>query len=1052
MLALVSHTMQTMNQEEIPKIFSIYRASAGSGKTYTLTYNYLRLALKYPDYFKSILAVTFTNKATQEMKSRIVETLTELSKGAHSMSSDLMRDLAMTDVQLQNRAALVLNTILHNYSFFAITTIDAFFQRVVRSFAKEIGMHTGFKIELNQGKVLTEVINEMIQGISEDPQLLRWLTDFAISEINEGKSWDTNKSILSLSGELFKDELVAKKTEVFEKLEDATFMDQVLSRVREQLHAFEKEYRQLGEEAVFLCKQYGLEMTSFTYGAAGVGGYFYKVAEGEIKEPGTRVKKAVSDDAWVAKTSKEKEVVMQAVEGGLRGLVASMVTFYEENIRTYRSFEQVSKRLYAFGLLSRVSQEIARYKEENDMLLISDFQLFLHDIISDSDSPYVYEKIGTRYNHYLIDEFQDTSSLHWDNFRPLVQDSLASGNFNMIVGDVKQSIYRWRGGDWDILLSKVKQGVDPALLDEQSLKTNRRSKQNIVEFNNLFFEHAPVLLESTLESKIGAKQLRIQEAYQASSQELFDESATGLIQLQFYDKSEEEEDFPLTKLIADVQSLQDAKYGLSDIAILVRKNNEGRQVAEALMNHQRANPKEGYRYDVLSNESLFIKNNKSVHLILQVLHYLQYPSERLAEKQVEYALSSCYVAEDVAMHMQQIEAQRLYWKSLRLSELVNTLVRQFDLMDVEEDLPYVLAIQDAVEDFLEYEPDTILDFMNWWSDHDKRSIQVSGDQDAITIMTIHQSKGLQFKAVLLPYCSWSLDHSGGFREQLIWSEQAKSTEMLGMPLVPVKYSAALGGTVFSEDYQAEMHDIHLDNLNMLYVAMTRAEEALLITAPVDGYKPALLKTAGHLIYHFALEQRWITEEESLHRIGELPALSEYQHDLMPAFTIHPRKITTDLGEHVALRYKSRILEETQIESINYGDIVHWIFSKITKRSEFGEAIDLAVMKFGLNPDEVQEIKDRLRQIWDLPGVSQWFTDDWEVKNEASILLSDGKMKRPDRVVIRDNKALIIDYKTGAKSAGHIRQVEEYKSILSKMGYGEVAGYLIYFSEPELVAV
>ncbi|MCV9385221.1 UvrD-helicase domain-containing protein [Reichenbachiella ulvae] len=1041
-----------MEQDSSQSNFHIYRASAGSGKTYTLTYNYLRLALRYPEYFKSILAVTFTNKATQEMKSRIVDTLREISKSEPPMAKDLMEDLKMDAATLKQRADKVLKTLLHNYSFFAVTTIDAFFQKVVRSFAREIGIHSGFKIELDQNKVLSEVIDRLIQQISSDQQLLRWLTDFAISEINDGKSWDTNKSIMNLSRELFKDEVLSRRHEIFARLDDEGFMDRVIQNVSSKMNEFVSTCKELALAGVETIERYGLGIDSFTQKGKGVGGYLYALGRnGDLKEPNSYIENALKDDKWAPKTSKERDVVEQAVNSGLRDELQQLVDYYQKNIKAYKSLQQVSGQLYAFGLLSRIHQEIGDYKEDNDLLLISDFQLFLHEIINDSDSPYVYEKIGTRYKHYLIDEFQDTSGLHWDNFRPLVQDSLASGQFNMIVGDVKQSIYRWRGGDWDILLSRVKDGMDEQTIAEKTLAVNRRSKENIVKFNNEFFEAAPAIVEGGVMGKYEGSKVRIQEAYQSSSQQLWDESGEGLVRLQFFDKKEQEEGYEVEQLIKQVQFLQDNNYQLSDIAILVRKNTEGRKIAEALMSHRLNHPEDHYRYDVISNESLFIKNNKAVHLILQVVSYLQNRKEPLLQEQVRYALTALVEDQDQAESLWiEIEKQAPEWQKLRLSQLVNACVKVFDLLSRKEDLPYVLAFQDAVEDFLEYEADARLDFMRWWSDNSNRSITLSGEQDAMTIMTVHQSKGLQFKAVLLPYCNWLLDH-GNIRP-FLWSEEASDSNILGLPLVPVKYKTELTQTVFVKDYQAELHDIHLDNLNLLYVAMTRAEEVLYMCCPMDIGKK-LFQHVGHLVYQYAQQQHLIEEDQLEVEIGKVGESSHSKEvDLIKPLVLEPKQSLHASSFELSLRHQRRILEESQIESINYGDIVHWIFSKIRKRSDFTTAIELAVTKFGLREDELEEIKKHLRQVWDLPQVSQWFSEDWEVKNEASILLADGKMKRPDRVVIKEGLALVIDYKTGFKSQGHIQQVEEYKSILHQMGYDQVKGYLIYFNQPELIAV
>lgn len=1028
------------------KKFSIYKASAGSGKTYTLTYNYIKLVLLYPEYFKSILAVTFTNKATDEMKSRIISTLHELSNGEHPMSESLKNELSIDDVELKKRSKHRLKTILHNYSFFAVTTIDAFFQKVVRSFAKEIGIHTGFSIELDQNKVLEEVIQEILMNLGKEPELISWLTSFAIYQINQGKSWDTNRQILSLSKELFKEQVMLNKNKLFQHIDEPSFMKDFIDHVKNEIETFESEYQSLGAEAVAICSQYGLSAQSFTYGLNGVGGYIFKVASGEIKEVGTRIKNALDKDAWVAKSSPEKETVAEAVSNGLEYSLAQMVEYYQTNSKQYFTLKQAFNYLYTYGLLSRVTQEIDKYKEENETLLISDFQLFLREIIHDSDSPYIYEKIGSRYKHFLIDEFQDTSAVQWGNFLPLIKDSLASGNFNMVVGDIKQSIYRWRGGNWKILLNQLKQDINQSFIKEESLLVNRRSKRNVVAFNNAFFDNAPVFIES----KLGGDHvgLEVAKAYYGSEQEFKDEEVSGCVQLDFYNSKalEEKESYATDKLIANIQSLQAANYRLNDIAVLVRSNSDGRKVTEALMAYALAHPEDSYRYDIISNESLYLRKNKAVHFILQAITFITNPNEPLYKRQLDQAMSVLGL---------EWQDRILDWRNYTLSNLVHIIIEAYELLSISSQIPYLMAFQDAVKDFMKYGKDTLVDFEDWWSKNSNRSIQVAADLDAMQLMTIHKSKGLQFKAVIIPFCNWSMDHIGGMSEQLLWCDTKDSKTMNRIPLLPMKYGSAMANSEFEASYYQEKHDIHLDNLNMLYVALTRAEEYLNVICNVDPKSKGAL-TAAYLLFKHAEVDDLIGDEsfetELGVQVGSIISQIDRKENNSSEQAILSRNGGNIRAEKIMIRHKAILMEDDQIASMNYGDIVHWIFSKITVKSDFNSAIESAKRRFGLGNQELDEIRQRLRKIWDMPGVSNWFSDQWEVKNESSILLTSGQMKRPDRVISKGERAIIIDYKTGVKSDGHMRQVREYKSLLKQMGYQEVLGYLIYFSNPEVVAV
>lgn len=1033
------------------KNFSIYRASAGSGKTYLLTYNYIKLALQHPDNFKSILAVTFTNKAMEEMKSRIVKTLKELSDGQHSMTFDLMADLGINETALSRRCADLVTAILHNYSFFAVSTIDTFFQKVVRSFAREMGIHSGFKIELDQTKVLSEVIDQLVADMGDDKQLISWLTDFAIHQIGQGKNWDTKRQIKQLSGELFKEEVVLQKSTLFAQLEDDSFMPSFVKSVFDKKATFEKELIALAEAAKVKMQHFGLTAEDFTQKGRGVGGYVDKTTAGEVSKPNSYVLAALSDGKWASPKSDTFSQVESALAVGLDLAVANLVSYYNDHVKAYNSLQQVANYLYTFGLLSRVHEALQEYKNENELLLISDFPVFLNEIIHDSDSPFVYEKIGNRYRHFLIDEFQDTSGLQWNNFKPLIKDSISEGQFNMVVGDIKQSIYRWRAGNWKILLDQIKNDIGENYSDEKSLDTNHRSKQVIVEFNNDLFAKAPELLEKSLGKKIASEGIdfKLQRAYQNATQNPADQSGDGWVDLAFINKKEIDnaDEMVINRLVENLQSLQNHNYELRDITILVRTNTEGRKISQALMEYQSENPDEKYRYDTISNETLFIRKNPAVHLLLQCFQLAVDPSEDLYVEQLRYAFNHYSDSSSDESLVDTFVDFTVNNRNHSVSFIMDEAFAHFHLFDQSKDVAYLMAFQDSVLDFLQYESDSLSEFLVWWADHQNRSIQMSGDANAINIMTVHKSKGLQFKAVIIPFCNWALDHKGGFTEQMLWCNTNKHEELSAVPMLPMRYSSAMAETIFAEEYFVEKHDIFLDNLNLLYVALTRAEEVLLVTST---YTPAFngANTVGDLLHDYCDEQEsFEASEDDIQKlvIGQMGEYSTGEPEMLEGIALVPNTSHVNIDQRLKFRTSKHIMDEAQQRSIDYGEIVHWVFSRIKIKQDFRQALDQAVKKFALIPEELEEIKVLLREVWELPEVSNWFDEKWKVKNESSILMENGRIKRPDRVIYEGDTALVIDYKTGKPAESHMNQVRNYKGLLSKMGYKRVEGYLLYLN-------
>jgi ATP-dependent helicase/nuclease subunit A len=586
------------------KKFKIYRSSAGSGKTYTLTREYLSLALQSPEYFRTILAVTFTNKATQEMKSRIIETLHELAEGEpHSMREALREATGLEDDALTRRAQEVLSAILHNYSHFSVSTIDSFFQRIIRSFAKEIGLRAGFKVELDQQKVLDDLIDRVLAGIGTDKHLTRWLTQFAEEQIDEGKSWDIRRSIRSLAGEIFTESYKVHEKGLQRLAHNEKGLLKVLGQLKEQKVVFEEKMDALGHAGLQFLEERGLRVEDFAYGKSGPANYLNAILkENGQYAPGKRVLEVLEDpDKWSPKSNKQRDYFIAAALEGLSPRLQQALALYESGYETYLTAKEVLRFIYTLGILAHLTAVLSKYREDNDLLLISDAALFLKDIIGENETPFIYEKTGTRYQHFLIDEFQDTSGFQWDNFRPLVQDSVAAGNLNLVVGDIKQSIYRWRGGDWKLLLHKIEADIGSENTQQETLNHNRRSCRNIIDFNNSLFYQAAWELVEVCESKItevadGMEQAALHFELQnlaAAYADVFQiypegkaNTPCGLVNVHFLEADEEEGSWKVQAqlgMLSTIQELQDSGYKARDIALLVRSNREGQELASVLM-------------------------------------------------------------------------------------------------------------------------------------------------------------------------------------------------------------------------------------------------------------------------------------------------------------------------------------------------------------------------------------------------------------------------------------------------------------------------------------
>ncbi|MGK7395584.1 MAG: UvrD-helicase domain-containing protein [Candidatus Cyclobacteriaceae bacterium M3_2C_046] len=1084
--------------------FRIYRSSAGSGKTFTLAREYLTLVLKNPWLYKNILAVTFTNKATREMKVRIIQYLHEIARGDNNLLIPVLcKDTNLDQSELVKRAQQVLILILHNYSHFSISTIDSFFQKIIQGFARELGLQGGFSIELDQEKVLDELVDMLLIDLGKNQQLTSWLIQFAEQKVIEGSSWDIRKDMKGLAREIFQE-----KYKAFVKPENLNShsVPSLLQELNRLIQHFEKEMAQIGSDAINLMESHQLEVDDFTYGKSGVIGYFNKIRL-KVFRPGERVTAALHrPEQWYKKSSPLKAQIEQAYHDGLNHYLDKALQFFYKEFPRYISAVEIQRYIYTLGILLDLNQKLVQYRQDKEVLLISDATDFLKKIIGNNDAPFIYEKTGSLYRHYLIDEFQDTSGFQWDNFKPLLINSLAEGNLNLVVGDIKQSIYRWRGGNWELLLYQVEKDIKSHNVHQLHLNQNWRSKPELIAFFNQFFQLAPQLLQvnvlssfsellnQSLKKKLEQESLNILKAYQDAIQKIpvhSKDKQGGMVKIDFYDRkvdTEEEEemgwrDQVFQKLPATIESLQDQHYQPHDIAFLVRRQEEGAAIIEYLMEYKQSDQaKKGYQYDVLSSESLFLKKSSSIKILINALRYLKNDSDLISLSLIgfEYQIVQGQKLENPADWFNNVRDRahelippaffknKWMYQNLGLYELIEQLIQVFQLNRFLPQIPYLQAFQDLILEYNQNGNGNNLDqFLDYWElTGSNKSLQIPSEVNAMQVMTIHKSKGLQFKVVIIPFCDWNLDHNTRF-DNILWCRSQESPFSL-LEVLPLKYSQSLLDTIYCEDYYREKIKAAIDNLNLLYVAFTRAEDQLLISA----VKPTIKKNGGYnvasvsdLVYQVLndcnipenkLTDYWQEQHQTM-KMGTTQTQIRLKFDTPPKDAQEQEAyITSQWQDQLKIRQSAANIfnrgQETHLENARYGTLIHNILAQVKWKSDLNRVLNQYYYEGVMGRREMEQLKLQIEKLLQLEPVDDWFSDGWEVKSEIPVITPGGHQYRFDRIMMKGSEVVLVDYKTGAKSSSHQHQVKRYAELLGQMGYTNVNGYLLYIDQVEVEKV
>lgn len=997
------------------------------------------------------------------MKTRILEYLDDFANGrTNNLTEEIKTELGINSDELKSKSREVLAVILHKYSQFSISTIDAFFQRVIRSFTREAGLMGNFRLEVDNDIVLDEVIGALMDDLGPNRKdLTNWVVEFSRGRLMEGENWNVEAALKLFSREIFKEQFKTVEDQILRSeniLEDNR-------RMLEFLHNEENKYmgfmRSRAQQAMRIIDDHGIRVHDFNYGDSGtIYSYLRDFSLGKYRSPDTkRIESSLLGTTdWFGKKHNSPKLKAIADEH-IFPLVREMAEFDRKNVTVYRTAREVSKNFYQFGLLVDITQKLKNYREENNIMILSDASKFLNGVINNSDTPFVYEKVGSYFRNYLIDEFQDTSLYQWKNFTPLLREAGDQGYFNLIVGDVKQSIYRWRSGDLEILQKHVIRDFGPERTEVIPLDTNFRSAGNIVEFNNTMFKAAAAKVAMHVDDQLPV------EVFSEAEQKISKWHDGGFIRMKFLERSEDDEgweDQAIRMIPTWMEELQDKGANLKDIAILVRKNDEGQRIASYLLNFRNTpEAKPNYKYEVVSNESLRLDTSLSVNVIISALKFLQNQEDKVARGQLAYELAN-NPADDLFLKAgarpalsdilpKDFLGKTKHFKKLSLFELIEELIKTFNLGEKEEELAYLQAFQDQVLEFSARERTDINSFLEWWEMYkSKKSIKVSSSIEAASIVTIHASKGLQYKYVIVPFCSWRFNHEFN---PLMWvTPKEKPFTELGA--LAVKFSTELQKTQFSEEYKEEYTKTYLDNLNLLYVAFTRAEWGLIVSGPVA--KPGRLNHVGEVVQQILTENYFGKFNGTDFAIGEVNPMPEEPVESDMTEVKLERYRSSDWREKLVIKREgAEFFEETVSEKrskINRGILIHTVLSRIEYKSDAEEKLETFFLEHALPPEDAEAVRKDVYAVLEHDFMGGWFTKEWKIKAEALVLLPGGMQKRIDRIMLGKNRTVIVDYKTGERKSADKEQVEIYANVLTQMGYPNVQAFLVYLKDMKVEQV
>lgn len=1078
---------------------TVYKASAGSGKTFTLAAEYIKFLVRNPAEYRHILAVTFTNKATDEMKTRILAQLFGISRGIAASDSYLAKIAAETATpaeEVRQTAALALSLLIHNYDYFHVETIDTFFQTVLRNLARELDLSPNLRLELNDTAVEQQAVDLMIEELDARSPFFRWIMEYVMDTIQDNKSWNVVRSMKEFGKMIFSNEYKLSNKQITKVLEQKGFVaayTKKLLRLKDDALGALKKYSECFAETM---AEYGLLPEDLRGGATrGIAKYFDRLATAtDLADknfmPGTVAKHLDSPDNWTNKTSRKRDTIMAAANERLIPLLRIAEEGRRNAQKTAVSVGATLKNINNLRLLSNIDTRVRQMNKEANRFLLSDTQHLLSLMISDTDSPFIFEKIGTRLEHIMIDEFQDTSTVQWKNFQILISECMSHTPWNdkkdvqnLVVGDVKQSIYRWRAGDWR-LLANIEEQFPGRTIDIRELKTNYRSAANIVAFNNAFFSNA-LKLEIDNEQAVSEQGARLVErAYCDVEQKTGSSKEGGLVKITMLPK----DDYEL-RTLQEIENVIDTilETGAkpSDIAILLRTNKYIPLIADYFMQH---------RPDIciVSDEAYRLDRSLAVSTIIAAIRLLYKPDDLVTRATLtKYAVRLAGKASDLTplqmlspdtdMLPAEYTTQAETLRQMPLHDLAERLMQIFMPEGRQTENAYICTFFDQLDAYTNDMAADATGFLQQW-DETLHSLKIQTDGvEGIKLLSIHKSKGLEFDNVIVPFCNWRLEMTHG---NYIWCRPAEEPYS-ELPLIPVDYSSKLLNSIYADDYKKEHMQNTIDNLNLLYVAFTRAGKNLFVTGKRgdSGSRSALIEQLAAVMAE-KIPGAQLSGEEDLNDnltfcfgtllAGEEGKKGDSENVFMVEDTMQEaevRSYPTPVVFRQSNKSKDFVAEtedgdnsdgsdKERRQFIKTGNIIHKVLENIATAADIPRVLaqyeaDGILYGDGLSRQTLEQ--RLLKCISADERVADWFSGNWRLYNECTILSVDPDTgavveKRPDRVMKNEDKVVVVDFKTGAMHPQYNDQLRHYMSLLLQMGYTDVKGYLWFLNRGSVVEV
>ena len=1077
----------------------VYKASAGSGKTFTLTIQYIKILVgeETSRAYSHILAVTFTNKATAEMKDRILQQLYGIWKGLPSsagyldaLKNELRKDgVQLSDDVIRQRAGSALRHILHDYNRFRVETIDSFFQSVMKNLAHELSLTANLRVDLNDTEVLDTAVDRLMERLHLMPTVLNWILEYVDDRISNNERWDIAREVKGFAAWIFKEAYLTHEHELHAALKDNQRIGKLRAALKEKMLAAADIAQSAAAHFRAELERYGLTCDRFKFGST-IDTYLRRIESGQLDaEFGSRLQGFADRPENLLKKADADNGNMIQAAAYFSELLSTLRQFQQKSLTHYTSASLALKHLNPLRLLGVIDEQVATLNHENNRFLLAKTPILLHGLIEDNDAPFIFEKMGAFFHHVMIDEFQDTSTLQWRNFKVLLLESMASGFGNLIVGDVKQSIYRWRNGDWTIL-KNIKDEMAAHRPDIRNLDTNFRSEQRIVTFNNALFKAAAEELDRLAPDAPP----RLSEAYADVAQKCPPgKGDRGYVQVRFFDRNDKETDWEtrmLDELCDQVEALHEAGLPYREMAILVRK----RKFTSPIVRH--FSTRFGDRVKMVSDEAFLLSSSLSVNLLISAMRYMTNPDDRVALAFLALHAGKNAMTEDagpVLLARKDLESllpegftrQLDTLRTLPLYELQEELYTLFGLARIPGEDAYLFAYFDRLTDYLQDNPSDLSSFLTYWDETLSQTSIPSGEVDGIRIFTVHQSKGLQFHTVFAPYCDWDIEKdANGFtrNNDLLWCEPHQAPYDM-LPVIPITAQAAMRNSIFRAEYEEEHLQRRVDSLNLLYVTFTRAEKNLFVWCRTR-YALDERSTTGDLIYQ-ALPIQLEGAEETEGENGEtarfsygtlvtlLPARDKEHDNRMDIryqaenVRMHSYKAGIDFRQsNPAAEFLESMASTAEQprhtdRKRRTGILMHRILSTIHTRNDVKKALSALETEGQIGTDEErEELRRQVETALSRPEAAHWFDGSLAVYNECPILTQEQDDQtekygtyRPDRVMSGPDETTVVDFKFGRADSRYREQVARYMRQIRLMEPGSrVRGYLWYITDNRLEEV